>query len=239
MQIVELAARMCLACRFLYGAIDVKCIETGIRIGLQHALDGCLVSLRMDAFAVWRVGKPDRCWRGVAASAIVTHVGPQPCCFGLAIARCQDWNGGVVGVQLGASAHMAPDRVYQRAQQGAGGANPVRQQRSLQFNAFAGIDHRLPVQREVSGTGESHPYALPEPDVSLSTHPAPIVKSFVSLRPNLEIMPERDVEVRTANPMPSKYGREAACTCASPTAPVSEVIPIKKVTGTTLEYVHF
>jgi hypothetical protein len=41
----------------------------------------------------------------------------------------------------------APDRVYQRAQQGAGGTNPVRQQRSLQFNAFAGIDHRLPVQR--------------------------------------------------------------------------------------------
>jgi len=31
--------------------------------------------------------------------------------------------------------------------------------------------------RQVSGAGESHPRALPEPDVSLSTHPAPIIPS--------------------------------------------------------------
>ena len=46
---------------------------------------------------------------------------------------------------------MASDPIHLRAQQGAGATNPVRQQRSLQFNAFAGMDHRLPVQWEMVG----------------------------------------------------------------------------------------
>jgi hypothetical protein len=35
----------------------------------------------------------------------------------------------------------------------------------------------LAIQRQVNGAGESHPRALPEPDVNLSAHPAPIAQS--------------------------------------------------------------
>ena len=34
----------------------------------------------------------------------------------------------------------------------------------------------VPSARKLSSPGESHPQALPEPDVNLSAHPAPIVQ---------------------------------------------------------------
>ena len=42
----------------------------------------------------------------------------------------------------------------------------------------AGDGDAVPSARQssvLSGAGESHPRALPEPDVSLSTHPAPVI----------------------------------------------------------------
>lgn len=49
-------------------------------------------------------------------------------CLGLAIVQRQDWNRGVVGVQFGAYQHAVTNHINQRAQQGAGGNDPVRQQ---------------------------------------------------------------------------------------------------------------
>ena len=40
------------------------------------------------------------------------------------------------------------------------------------------------IQSEVSGAGESHPRALPEPDVNVSIHPAPIIPSPYGTMPS-------------------------------------------------------
>jgi hypothetical protein len=46
---------------------------------------------------------------------------------------------------------MAPDRIDERAQQGAGGTDPAGQQCAVQIDAVARVDHRLPIQRQVIG----------------------------------------------------------------------------------------
>ena len=45
-------------------------------------------AMRLDAFAVGRVGKLDGCWCRVAGWPVITHISPQACGFGLAVARC-------------------------------------------------------------------------------------------------------------------------------------------------------
>ncbi len=74
----------------------------------------------------------------------------------------------------------------QRPQQGGGLAHPAGQGRTGQIDPGTCVNLGLPIERQVSGAGESHPRALPEPDMNLSTHPAPIVQSFVSPLPNVE-----------------------------------------------------
>ncbi len=71
---------------------------------------------------------------------------------------------------------MISNRVDQRSQQFAGCADPSGKRRTIEVDAFAGIDLRLPVERLVSGAGELHPRALPEPYVNLSAHTAPSVE---------------------------------------------------------------
>jgi hypothetical protein len=67
--------------------------------------------------------------------------------------------------------------IDQRLKLHAAFTDPLCQCRARDRVAGALEDGFLPVQRQVSGAGESHPHALPEPDVNLSTHPAPIVQS--------------------------------------------------------------
>jgi len=134
-----------------HGAVNVQRIERSVSISLQHAAEFGQVGLWVDAFAVRRVGEPNRRRCRVARCAVVTHLGPQPRCFHHAVARRQHRDRGVVGIQIGAGEHVATDRVDQLVQQCTGGADLVPQQRAFQLNAFAGIDHRLPIQRKMVG----------------------------------------------------------------------------------------
>src|SRR5690606_28856806 len=72
----------------------------------------------------------------------------------------------------------------------------------------------------VSRPGEFHPQPLAEPDVSLSTHPAPIIQPWVQLRaPNGQM---RVGKPQPADPVPSPSaacGGPGTCTCVGATAP--------------------
>jgi len=80
---------------------------------------------------------------------VITYICPQSFCFGFAIAWSLHRNRGFVGVQLSAREYVASDRAHQRVRQGARCADPVRQQCPFQFNTFAGINLRLPIQRDM------------------------------------------------------------------------------------------
>ena len=55
-------------------------------------------------------------------------------------------------------------------------AGPGRQARAAESDPRLQETLMLAVERQSSSAEESHPHALPKPDVSLSTHPAPIVQ---------------------------------------------------------------
>ena len=61
---------------FIDGAVAVEVMKTGIRIGLQRALEVLQMASRMIALAIFRVCEPDggssvfSCW------PIVAHIGP-------------------------------------------------------------------------------------------------------------------------------------------------------------------
>src|SRR5690606_17449386 len=115
---------------------------------------------------------------------------------------------------------LVQDRLTQAIEQQlqAHPAHPFCEGGAWDLYAGARVDLFLTIERQVSGAGDSHPYALPEPDVSLSTHPAPIVHSLSLPRPNVKTTSARVSEGQTANSMLWRYGREASCICAAPIA---------------------
>ncbi len=78
MYIVDLASGMRHAGRFGYPPTFIEGIITRVRIGLQDTAVVRQMSLRVDTFAVGRVGEPHRCRHGRARVAIVTNIDPQP-----------------------------------------------------------------------------------------------------------------------------------------------------------------
>ena len=74
--------------------------------------------------------------------------------------------------------HMGRNQVVQGLQRYGAGAHLVGQGRQAEIDAFARVAVALPVQRLASRAGESHPHALPEPYVSLSTHTAPSARPY-------------------------------------------------------------
>src|ERR1039458_2065363 len=59
MDVVELAPCVGPACHFIDGAVAVKMMKAGIRIGLQRALEVLQMQPRMLALAIFRVCEPD------------------------------------------------------------------------------------------------------------------------------------------------------------------------------------
>src|SRR6266511_4438677 len=97
-----------------------------------------------------------------------------------------------------------------------------RQQRAicscqLRPRGLAAEDRQLMAEDEVSRPGESHPRALSDPDVSLSTHPAPIIQPWAA-RPDASGRRGLALAVR-GSPRTSvlvRRGRAAACTSSWP-----------------------
>ena len=148
-QIVKLSAHVRPAGRFLNAPGFVHRIESRVAIRLQRAREIAEMRLRMLALAIRRVGEPHRRRCCVSRRTVVAHIRPQPSGFCFAISRRQHRNRRVVGVQLGRAQHVTPQRFHQRREQPARAAHPVRQRRAFQLHAFARVNLRLAIQRQV------------------------------------------------------------------------------------------
>ena len=126
---------------------------------------------RMIARAGSRVAEQGRRWVRAAERPVVAHIDPGPRSVGLALGQHRHRR--VVAMQAVRRQHMGRDQVVQRAQCHGAGADLVGQGGQAEVDTLARIAVALAVQRLASRAGESHPHALPEPYVSLSTHTAP------------------------------------------------------------------
>ncbi|GAU06910.1 hypothetical protein BSLA_03r1069 [Burkholderia stabilis] len=71
----------------------------------------------------------------------------------------------------------------------------------------------------MSRPGEFHPQPLAEPDVSLSTHPAPIIQPPEDIPfPSAQRQSETDAPTARGRVSPAFYGEREICTCASSSA---------------------
>jgi hypothetical protein len=80
------------------------------------------------------------------------------------------------------------------------------------------------VERQLSGAGESHPYALPEPDVSLSAHPAPIDQPSVSHRSSVRTSAANANAVAPTKSMLVSCVRVAVSAFASPNSQYASLL---------------
>ncbi len=145
-----------------------------IGVGLQHSGPAGEVGLRVLAPAVGREVEQGRRGIGAAEGTVVAHVDPHAARGGLALG--QHRHRGVVAVQPSRRHDVGFDEPEQRLEHRRAGAHLIGQRRQAERHAFTGVALGLPVQRLASRAGESHPHALPEPYVSLSTHTAPDVR---------------------------------------------------------------
>ena len=71
---------------------------------------------------------------------VVPDIGPQPADDGLVLG--QHRHGGVVAMQALGGKHVAADQLDERRQARGAGADPIRQGRHVELDAFAGIASR-------------------------------------------------------------------------------------------------
>ena len=151
MDLVELAPGMGPAGDLVDRSSFVQMVEAGVSVGLESALVEPEVLAWPLALAVGRVGEPDGGRGRIARGPVVANVGPEPASLRLAVAWGEHRNRRVVGVQLGGRQHVVAHGGYQGSQQLAGCADPAGQRGTVQVDAFAGVDVRLPVERLMIG----------------------------------------------------------------------------------------
>ena len=148
MDLVELAPGMGPAGRLVY-MVAVQMMKSGIGIGLQGAGEVLQMLARMFTLAIFRVGEPDS-GRGLfARRPVVAHISPETSGLGLAVAGREHRHRRIVGMQLAAGEHMLLNRIDQRGEQIAGCTNPAGQRRARDLHSLAGINLRLPEERQV------------------------------------------------------------------------------------------
>ena len=111
----------------------------------------------MLALAIRAIAVDGRRRRRAASRPLAADVGPQAAGLGLARARCQHRDGGVLGVDGVAGHGVLLERVHQRSQQRRGPPDPVGERKPLQLDALAFVDLALAVERQVVGVlGDQH-----------------------------------------------------------------------------------
>lgn len=83
-------------------SVFIELVESGVGIGLKHALEALQMLLRMLALTVGRVGESDGGRVGRARGPVVANVGPQPSRLRRAGAGSEHRNGCVVAMQFAA-----------------------------------------------------------------------------------------------------------------------------------------
>jgi len=127
----------------------VERVETGVAVGMQEPPAGAKQCLRMHALAIGRVAVERRRRYVRTPGPLVAYDDPEPSGLGLAETRGEHRHGGVVGVQRGASADVAADRLGQRREQEHRLPDPIGQRRAVEVHALPCINPRLAVQRRV------------------------------------------------------------------------------------------
>jgi len=134
MNVVELASGMGPTGNLIDVAAVVEMMKSSVGIGLQRTLEVLQMLAGMFALAIRRVGKPHG-WRGVLASRpFIAHVCPQAAGLGLAVARSEQRNRCIVGMNLACRQNMLAQSLDQWREQIAGSAHPTGQCRTIQID---------------------------------------------------------------------------------------------------------
>src|SRR3546814_13555645 len=105
------------------------------------------MTLGMLTFAIRRVSEPHRRRRLAGCGPVIAHIRPQTPCAGLATARCQYRQRGVVRMHLVATHDIAMQRMYQWAQQLTAAGYPIGQRSARQRYTKPSRDRALAIQR--------------------------------------------------------------------------------------------
>jgi len=123
----------------------VELAEAGMAVGVQGALEGLQVSLRMFSLAVRRIAVKHRRRIGPAVWAFVPRVHPLPPGLGLAPAGIEYRNRRVVAVNPLRRQNVGLDRVDQGTDQFGAFAHPAGQKHAGKIHAIARKNLALPV----------------------------------------------------------------------------------------------
>lgn len=127
----------------------VERVEAGVGVGVQEAAAGAEQRRSVLGLAVGRVAVEGGRRHRRAPRTLVADHHPQAAGLGFAAARIEHRDGRVVGVHRDPGPDKVADRLHQRVEQEGHGANPPSQDRAVELDAAAGVDHALPVQRLV------------------------------------------------------------------------------------------
>lgn len=157
MDVEELAPHMGPAGGFGHLAAIEDSVEPGIAIRMQYPLEALQVALGMFALAVGRVEEHGGRRLLAAPWPAIADIGPQSAGPGFAKARSQHGNRRVVAMQHIGTEDLPAQRRHQGIEKSGRPAHPVGECRAFEIDALAGIDARLPVERQVIGIfGDQH-----------------------------------------------------------------------------------
>ncbi len=129
----------------------IQVFEPGIAVDMHPATVSHQMILGVLTFAVAGEAIPTGGWNGAAPGALLATVSPQPRGLGLAGARCQHRDRGIVDKDRLTGQHMPSDGIGQRFQQGGGFTDPVRERRAANIEPVAVKELALAVKRKVIG----------------------------------------------------------------------------------------
>ena len=134
-----------------------QALEARIAVAVEEALAAFEQGGGVHALAVGRVEIQSRRRGRSRPGPLVAHKRPQPTGLGLAAARIEHGDGGVVGVQRAAGGYVPADRLGEGSEQEGQAPHPFGHHRPVQIEAAAGIDVALAIERDViAELGDRH-----------------------------------------------------------------------------------
>jgi hypothetical protein len=141
-------------------------IEAGVAISVDHAAKVLQMRLRMRALAIGRVEEQRGGGPRTGKRPLIADVSPQSAGLGLAGARRQDRNRGVVDVQIVAGQDVGSEGIDKRLQHRRGRSDPTGQGRGPQADPVTSEDLGLTVERQMV-------VIFRDDDMSEQTRPGP------------------------------------------------------------------
>jgi hypothetical protein len=119
----------------------------GIAIDLQGPLEARQMGDRSVGLAIGGIDIGDA-WRiGTTPWPVVRRIGPRLTGLGAPAAGIEHRHRRLVGKQLWPLSELAKEALMQRTQVEGCLSHPVRQRRTIELNALAGVNLRLPIER--------------------------------------------------------------------------------------------